>query len=67
MAHITGGGISGNLNRIIPEGLCADVSVGSQTQEGVWAGEGALESLVARGIVNKLEAARRAVDKRMFQ
>jgi twitching motility protein PilT len=27
----------------------------------------ALESLVSRGIVNKLEAARRAVDKRMFQ
>jgi twitching motility protein PilT len=27
----------------------------------------ALESLVSRGIINKLEAARRAVDKRMFQ
>jgi twitching motility protein PilT len=27
----------------------------------------ALEALVQRGIVNKLEAARRAVDKRMFQ
>ena len=26
----------------------------------------ALESLVSRGIINKLEAARRAVDKRMF-
>jgi twitching motility protein PilT len=27
----------------------------------------ALESLVSRGIINKLEAARRAVDKKMFQ
>jgi len=26
----------------------------------------ALEALVARGIINKLEAGRRAVDKRMF-
>ena len=26
----------------------------------------ALEALVSRGIINKLEAARRAVDKRMF-
>jgi twitching motility protein PilT len=26
----------------------------------------ALESLVSRGIINKLEAARRAVDKKMF-
>jgi len=25
MAHITGGGIEGNLNRIIPDGLCAEV------------------------------------------
>ena len=25
MAHITGGGIDGNLKRIIPEGLCAEV------------------------------------------
>ena len=27
MAHITGGGIEGNLNRILPEGLAADVDV----------------------------------------
>ena len=27
----------------------------------------ALESLVSRGIVNRIEAARRAVDKRMFR
>lgn len=27
MAHITGGGIEGNLNRIIPEGLCADIDL----------------------------------------
>jgi len=27
----------------------------------------ALEALVSRGIINKLEAARRAVDKKMFQ
>jgi len=27
MAHITGGGIGGNLNRIIPDGLCADVDL----------------------------------------
>ncbi len=27
----------------------------------------ALENLVQRGIINKLEAARRAVDKKMFQ
>ena len=27
----------------------------------------ALEALVSRGIINKLEAGRRAVDKRMFQ
>lgn len=30
MAHITGGGIPGNLNRIIPDGLCAKVEVGKQ-------------------------------------
>ncbi|MFH1892884.1 MAG: phosphoribosylformylglycinamidine cyclo-ligase [Candidatus Zixiibacteriota bacterium] len=30
MAHITGGGIPGNLNRIIPDGLCAKVEVGNQ-------------------------------------
>ncbi len=29
MAHITGGGIPGNLARIIPEGLCAVVNEGS--------------------------------------
>jgi Tfp pilus assembly ATPase PilU len=27
----------------------------------------ALEALVSRGIINRLEASRRAVDKRMFQ
>jgi len=27
MAHITGGGIEGNLNRIIPDGLCANVDL----------------------------------------
>jgi len=27
MAHITGGGIEGNLNRIIPGGLCAEVDL----------------------------------------
>ena len=27
MAHITGGGIEGNLNRIIPDGLCAEVDL----------------------------------------
>lgn len=27
MAHITGGGIEGNLSRIIPDGLCADIDV----------------------------------------
>ena len=27
MAHITGGGIEGNLSRIIPDGLCADVDL----------------------------------------
>ncbi len=31
IAHITGGGIPGNLNRIIPDGLCAQVEVGSQS------------------------------------
>ena len=25
MAHITGGGIEGNLSRIIPDGLCAEI------------------------------------------
>ncbi len=25
MAHITGGGIPGNLNRVIPDGLCAEI------------------------------------------
>jgi len=29
MAHITGGGIPGNLVRVLPEGLGADVKVGS--------------------------------------
>ena len=28
MAHITGGGIAGNLSRIMPEGLCARVDLG---------------------------------------
>ena len=27
MAHITGGGIEGNLNRIIPDGLCANIDL----------------------------------------
>jgi len=26
MAHITGGGIQGNLNRVMPSGLCAEIS-----------------------------------------
>ena len=29
MAHITGGGIEGNLNRIIPDGLCAEIDLGT--------------------------------------
>jgi phosphoribosylformylglycinamidine cyclo-ligase len=29
MAHITGGGIAGNLSRIIPEGLSARIDLGS--------------------------------------
>jgi phosphoribosylformylglycinamidine cyclo-ligase len=29
MAHITGGGISGNLPRIFPEGICADIKTDS--------------------------------------
>jgi len=29
MAHITGGGIPGNLTRILPEGVCAHVRIGS--------------------------------------
>jgi len=29
MAHITGGGIAGNLSRIVPEGLIAEVDTGS--------------------------------------
>lgn len=29
MAHITGGGISGNLPRILPEGTCANIKTGS--------------------------------------
>jgi len=29
MAHITGGGIEGNLNRIIPDGLCANIDLAS--------------------------------------
>lgn len=28
MAHITGGGIAGNLCRIMPEGLCAQIDIG---------------------------------------
>jgi len=27
MAHITGGGIEGNLSRIIPDGLCAEINL----------------------------------------
>lgn len=27
MAHITGGGIKGNLGRIIPENLCAEIDL----------------------------------------
>ena len=29
MAHITGGGIPGNLPRILPENICADIRIGS--------------------------------------
>jgi phosphoribosylformylglycinamidine cyclo-ligase len=29
MAHITGGGIPGNLPRILPEGICAHIRIGS--------------------------------------
>ncbi len=28
LAHITGGGIPGNLNRVIPSGLCAEIDLG---------------------------------------
>jgi phosphoribosylformylglycinamidine cyclo-ligase len=31
MAHITGGGIPGNLSRILPEGTCAKIEAGSWT------------------------------------
>lgn len=27
MAHITGGGIEGNLSRVIPDGLCASIDL----------------------------------------
>jgi phosphoribosylformylglycinamidine cyclo-ligase len=30
MAHITGGGLPGNVNRIIPDGLCARLSVAKE-------------------------------------
>jgi phosphoribosylformylglycinamidine cyclo-ligase len=29
IAHITGGGIPGNLPRILPENICADIRIGS--------------------------------------
>jgi phosphoribosylformylglycinamidine cyclo-ligase len=29
MAHVTGGGIPGNLPRILPENICADIRIGS--------------------------------------
>ena len=30
LAHITGGGIEGNVGRIIPEGLCAEIEIGAR-------------------------------------
>ena len=29
MAHITGGGLPGNIARVVPEGLCADIQAGA--------------------------------------
>ncbi|MEW6571614.1 MAG: phosphoribosylformylglycinamidine cyclo-ligase [Nitrospirota bacterium] len=36
MAHITGGGIPGNLPRILPEGTCANVRIGSWPVPGIF-------------------------------
>jgi phosphoribosylformylglycinamidine cyclo-ligase len=36
MAHITGGGIPGNLPRIFPEGICANIKIGSWRIPGIF-------------------------------
>ena len=57
------------IRKLIREDKVAQMYSAIQTGQnhGMQTLDQALESLVSRGIVNKLEAARRAVDKRMFQ
>ncbi|MDP8232836.1 MAG: phosphoribosylformylglycinamidine cyclo-ligase [Candidatus Zophobacter franzmannii] len=50
MAHITGGGIPGNLKRVIPEGLCAEVDVKS------WETPGLFQLLVDAGNIKPLDS-----------
>lgn len=49
MAHITGGGISGNLPRILPAGLGAAIDLGS------WPVPAIFELIAARGAVSQAE------------
>lgn len=49
MAHITGGGIEGNLRRIIPDGLSAEIKKGS------WPGLPVFEFLQAAGGIEEAE------------
>lgn len=52
MAHITGGGIPGNVSRIIPEGLTAAIDTGS------WSPPPIFEYVTERGHINPEEAFR---------
>jgi phosphoribosylformylglycinamidine cyclo-ligase len=52
MAHITGGGISGNVSRVVPEGLTAAIDTGS------WSPPPLFEYVTERGHIHPEEAFR---------
>jgi phosphoribosylformylglycinamidine cyclo-ligase len=52
MAHITGGGIPGNVSRVIPEGLLADIDTTSWTPPPIF------DYVIERGHIDQVEAFR---------
>ena len=52
MAHITGGGIPGNVSRVIPEGLIADIDTTSWTTPPIF------DYVIERGHIDQAEAFR---------
>jgi phosphoribosylformylglycinamidine cyclo-ligase len=52
MAHITGGGLPGNVSRVIPDGLIAEIDPGA------WTLPPAFEYVMERGNIERMEAFR---------